>query len=324
MNNFKVVHINDVANVSNTLVQTLQEMGVNAELIHLQRPFARKIICTKLLGLPLRLASALKILWSLRKEKNVILHIHYFSSALFFIFTRHKLVVHAHGTDIRMPLNKFRFLVNKLIAKFADIVIYSTPDLCESAQLLSKKAIYLPNPLRIDRNLRPSTQHGKILVFAALNENKGALHLIEASTAFLNKFPRAEITFLKMGSLLDRANDERFQFVAPVSPEEIPALLANYSIVVGQQKIGALGMSEIEAMGMGLPTICYLKGHSEYKECPVLISNDSSEIVNHLSNLFLNPDLARDIGEKSRMWTVAHFSRKSVSEKLLKIYYSLY
>ena len=320
----RIFHINNVASVASTLAEEQTKLGHSVSLEVLTSPAANRSMGIKLILSPLRIISAIKLRHRIHAENTDIVHVHYMSSALWFIGIKAKLVVHAHGTDVRSD-NKIsiNFWVNKLVCKFADLVFYSTPDLEPYIKQFTENGYFIPNPINVSRfspEYRKPT--GKILLLSALTKIKGADISLSALKVIQDQYPNITISTIKSGSLMATAKAYGFEMIDPVSRQNIANLINNHDIVIGQFKLGAFGVSELEAMACAKPVICYFIYPKFYSAPPpILNAHKSEDIVNQIEKCLNNSDRLILIGKSSREW-VLKFHTVSIIVSQINGHYS--
>jgi glycosyltransferase involved in cell wall biosynthesis len=327
LKNYKIYHINNIASVAETLVKELKKKGLN---VYLEKPsldLAKYPLFVKVFSLINRQISALKILKKVKNQK-AILHIHYSTYALFFLATTHSIIVHAHGSDVRISKkNILRRLLNWIIFKRANKILYSTPDLEEFIKPFKEKTIFLPNPTDFfsDQDTGDLKEKSKkILLFSSLTHVKGAKKSLEALKIFKKEHPECEITIIKNGELFEEPLNETFNVLDIQDRKNLPNIIDRHGIILGQFHIGAIGMSELEAMSRSKPVIAYFKYNNKYKEkSPILNAYLTEEIVNQISFLYGKPDVIKKVGDESKTWAQNNHYSPNICNQLVEIYESL-
>ncbi len=323
-----ILHVNDVAYVGTALAKEQNRRGDQAEVVGLSALGANLPSLLKVVTIPSRLGSTMRIRREIARTAPDIVHVHYVTSALWFLGIKPKLVVHAHGSDVRLSSSAIvRRSLNRWITRHASLVLYSTPDLRPYMQLYSKCAHFLPNPIDVDffsptGKLAPRD----ILLFASLSRIKGADIALVALQQIHQRYPQLKITVIDSGELAKTlTKDMPFELITPQPHKEIPNLINAHKIIVGQFGLGALGVSELEAMSCAKPTICFFEHDAAYPTPPpVLNARTPSQIVKAIS-LLLNDDSYRAwIGTKSRQWVVNTHSAQFVCRELDNLYEELY
>jgi glycosyltransferase involved in cell wall biosynthesis len=216
------------------------------------------------------------------------------------------------------------------IFRRAGAIVCTTPDLVHIVQPLRPDAIFVPAavdtahfaPVEIYLP-RPWT----ILLFARLEHGKGAEISTEGIARFATRHPEARVRLLDYGALSSeyrRQYRHRFEFVPRVVPEAVPDLLAQSDVVVGQLVVGALGLSEVQAMSCARPVIASFRYPDAYPSPPPLCQAESADAVDeHLERLYSHPQEARTLGEQARQWVCAYHGSDILAVRLESLYQSL-
>jgi len=332
----RVLHVNDCAGVASNLVLGLRDIGVEAE--HIQPTLgtyrARR---TVRLSLPIiRTIEAIGLRNYVKKRSFDVVHIHYARFAYMALVTGLPYVLHIHGGDLYLDLYRHGFReLSKLAIRKARQVYYSTPDLEKLLKSIRNDAVFLPNPINLSNfvfsNPNFDPRHARLLSISKLDKRKGVRHIVDAIEQILQACPRLEVAIFSFGDHSAQARaffdghkkDPRVIPLSPLPHDEMPELINSASIVLGQQShdIGALGVTELEAMACGKPVICYFAYPQAYSSSPpVLISRSPAEACDHVLRLLKDPEYCRHIGEESRKWVSSNHELRSVAEKLKDLY----
>ena len=232
-----------------------------------------------------------------------------------------KIVMHFVGSDIRprkiakdeiLNLNKKKKLA-RFWEKYADAII-SFP---EYSQLLTKKYNTIPlgydleywKPFKPKINIK---NDGEILIVHAPSNRgkKGTEYVIKA-----------------IEELKESGYKIEFKLLEALPNSEIREWVNISDIVVDQLIIGWHGIFAIESMALGKPTLCYInedwkKDVSYAKDLPLVNTTPDTIYVN-LKLLLENPDLRKEIGQKSRKYVEKVHDSKKVAKQLLEFYENL-
>jgi len=300
--------INNVANVSTKIYQKLQMVG---KKVTFYQPVTNAIISSRLILLVNRLFLPLIILLKSRGHQSIYVHYAYFASLV--LFTKKDVIVHCHGTDVRENLrNKYRSVTLRAL-KRAKLIFYATPDLkqCLPDEFLHK-AVFVPNPVdtqqffpKIGECLNKNKNQVSVFFISKFDKTKGAdkfLPLVE----YLYEQPKVtKITLFKHGNALPEQlpKHPKLVWLDKVPYEDMPDIMREHDIAVGQMALGAIGMSELEALACGLPTIAHFEYDAEYPEpSPLLCAKTTTQAKKHLDNLIENHALREQTAEKSYKW----------------------
>ncbi|WP_207893644.1 glycosyltransferase family 4 protein [Tepidibacillus fermentans] len=331
----KILHFNDIANVSSTLVEASKSHGIYSEIYRIPLGNYKKTSILRKIALFINRLKEIRKLKKYFKENHFsVLHIHYAYFGILGILTRIPYYLHCHGTDIRGNLKHPIFKwITLLSLKKAKKVYFSTPDLGEEVLRIRKDAKFIPNPINmnmffLDTNRSNEKQlHSKtkVLVISKLDPTKG----IEIAIETINQLAaRSDIEFTMFNFGVDHIkylnllqNREKIKFIDKVPYSEIPKLISEHDIVIGQLKLGAIGMSELEALAVGRPVICKFDYDGFYDEIsPFIKVNNSEKLLEAITYLADNPDIRKEIGVQSRIWVEKNHDYKKVFEKLYNDY----
>ncbi|MBE6058623.1 MAG: glycosyltransferase [Clostridium sulfidigenes] len=321
----RIIHVNNVANVPLILIKGLKEIGYNS------------ILYQPLLNRENNIKSKFKLIYFrikdiryLRRnvEKNDILHIHYGFYGILGILSGKKYYLHLHGSDVRKNLKSIILgSITKLCIKKAINVFYSTPDLYELINPIRPDSIFLPNP--IDTELfKPieclkSNNDGylNIFIFARLDETKGADKIFKIVDYFSNKDIKIKFTALKWGSDYSKY-EVKYRFVNYIDfieYDKLPIELNTFDLIIGQLSYGVVGVSELQALACGIPTITYFNYNSIYSdEMPVLNIENEKEGIDIIIKIY-NKKLKIN-SSYSVSWINNNHSYLRVAEKLIECY----
>jgi glycosyltransferase involved in cell wall biosynthesis len=323
----RVIHVNNVANVGSTLVIALQKIGCDARLRELRLYGQKGGAFRKALALPQRSWELLSTNAEIRRGNFDIVHIHYASLGILGIAGRYDFVLHCHGSDVRSRASSgLRRCVTEQGIRRARLVYFSTPDLADELRDVRPDARFLPNP--VDTVMfSPDSQKAKgsnvrVLIISYLHAIKNVRTAFDAAAlAQRNRVP-VEFTAIANGPEAQLYRDfPGVRFVRAVPHGDMSRLINAHDIVLGQFRIGSLGMSELEGMACGRPVICrYLSSQAYPMQPPVLHAASAEEAANHIAALTLDPDRRRALGEECRRWVCNHHDFVRVAERLQEDY----
>jgi len=334
--NLKVLHVNNVASVASNLVHGLQALGVDAELFQPTIGTFQASKFTQILLPIIRTGEAYQLSRYIQRNGFNVVHIHYAALAYLALVGGFPYYLHCHGSDLRRDLNRpgFRELTVLGIRK-ARRVFYSTPDLSRILQPIRQDSIFIPNPIDLSiffpqENL--GNNNLSILSISKIDPYKGIEQIIQTIELIWKSRPQTDVGFIGFGKSVNIAapfiekNRHRTNlkiFFKNIPHDQMRDLINSYNIVLGQQsnEIGALGMSELEAMACAKPVVCHFVYPDVYPEPPpILISQTPEEACNHAINLINNPDYLNQIGELSRKWVTQFHDIYRIAKVLLNYY----
>jgi glycosyltransferase involved in cell wall biosynthesis len=311
----RVAHVGAVAGVGERLVEGLVAAGHDAVFVDLVEPGAEQLSAIrKALALPRRARQMLAARRRLRSGGFDVVHVHYATRAIWFLGVAPVVVMHAHGSDVRDQPGPRRPPL-RWLARRVSMVLVSTPDL-----LAHIDGVYLPNPVEVDRPSAPPDTPS-VFVFSAFLEVKGAPRLVEAIRLLRQRRPDVPVRAIRQGPYAGEAAVAGAELIDPVPAGEIPSLIAAHQVVVGQQLLGVLGVSELQAMALARPVAVDLHlGDTYVDPPPVLDTRSAVEIADAVERLLDDADLRSDLGRRGRNWVATHHATPIVVDRLVALY----
>lgn len=320
----KVLHLYDCADVGATLVRYGREAGRPWRYLP-ARDTSRD--GTDLSGSLRRAAGVAG--WTARRWTRTLesdlLHIH-FGTRLDVLTRRPRrpFIVHYHGTDIRTfyydPSQRGKIQWG---ADNAAAVLYSTPDLKTHAEAARSDAIYLPNPVNLAELPTWAPAEEPVVVFASRwDGSKGGeqqLALLSAVRSALG--PTVRIQGLDWGDGAAEARQRGAELVPKMSKPDYLHWLSRAHCVIGQMS-GSLGMSELQALGIGVPVLAKLTEGNYPGPSPVLGMGGEEELLADLIHAIDDP-LAAAERLKARAWIEKHHHPEGIVKALAAIYAGL-
>lgn len=322
----RILHVHDVANVGSTMVEGLRALGHDAELRRVRLAAARRSTLVKLLALPARLVEFAAVNRQVHRGHYDVVHIHFAYLGWLGILGGYPYFLHCHGSDVRRGLrDPLRRGPVRQALRRARTVFFVTPDLADIVRAVRPDALFLPDPIRVDRFRPPERAAAgppRVLIISALSPLKGVDVAFAAVRRLLDLHPEVPVTALDLGPLRDRYHGvPGVTLIPPVPYAEMPALIQSHDIVVGQFRLGILSMSELESMACGRPVVCSFRYGDWYGEPPPVLSTDQAEqAAAHLAALVERPELRRDHGERGRQWVERYHGYMSIARRLEQVY----
>lgn len=324
VNRIKVLHINDIAYVGSSLLKEQWKTCPDFELVEMPKPLAEYSLPFKVLGVFERWSFASKIKIKIKREGFNLVHIHFVSSSLWFLSMNIPIVVHAHGSDVRISRYNFvRRLLNFIILYRADYIFYSTPDLKRYFSMWQRKTSFIPNPIDYKLfDLKPEVPAEKdILLYASLSEIKGARVAVAALNKIKDRLPDLKISVFSFGDLLESLDISRFEKIERTPRERLPEIIRNYKVLLGQFKVGAVGMSDLEAISCGKPLITFFEFNEVYEEAiPILNAKSEEDICSGIQQVLNNLDIFNAKAATFHDWVSKYHSIERVVEKVNELY----
>ncbi len=257
-----------------------------------------------------------------------ITHIHWASYGVLGLASRVPYVVHCHGLDVhyRAQHPLFRAILTPILRRAAAVLVI-TPDLLPAARSIRTDTLFVPAAIDTERfapcpsaPARPWT----IFLFARLDPHKGAPTAVTALERFKARHPDARVLLIDYGPLsadYQRRFADRFEFTPKMPPNRIRELIWQADVVVGQFFLGALGLSELQAMSCAKPVIVNYRYPDAYPAPPpILDAQTPEEIEAHLERLYHDRAMAQALGERARRWVLAHHHVDVLAKRLEAIY----
>lgn len=254
-----------------------------------------------------------------------VVHLHWARFAPVMPNGARPLVVHAHGSDVRDRLGgPYGRLIRRALER-ADAVIAATPDLLD---FLPPAARVLPGPIDVDffspsPVVRVRPNRPVVLIFARLTDIKGGRILVEFARRLLRRRPDVEVRAIRGGSFDAQAQAAGVRMFDPTDRVGVRRHLCNSDIVVGQQRLGTLGLSELEAMSCGRPVIAKVSDRFRIDGAPVISTTQVEHIVNNCEALLEDNNLRAALGSAGRNFVIAQHHPAVVARLLGEIYRTL-
>jgi glycosyltransferase involved in cell wall biosynthesis len=279
----KVVMVNDCAFVGQTLLKYLPP---EFEKQHIKRG---RGLWSKTFSLAYRILRA----------KGDVYHVNYLLQDCYIAsrLGKHPLLGHGHGSDVRRSLHHpvwGRIVRHNL--KHCDKVLVSTPDLLTAAQQYGRNVEYLPNPVDTGVFYPKPSENGqeslRVLVAGACDWRvKGTDTAIRALSELKRNL---DVSIIAYGKDLDttlslaKSLGLHLRVLPKIGHEDMREYYWKADVVMDQFKSGVFGLTSLEAIACGRPTITYIS--SEYKAYDTFPLKDVStvervtEIVENLSS----------------------------------------
>ncbi|MEE6296770.1 hypothetical protein [Georgenia wangjunii] len=263
-------------------------------------------------------------LWTARRISSVarsdLVHLHYGGrTAWVRKFPHRPYVVHLHGSDIRTQYRDPRFhdeIQGGLDA--ARAVFFATPDLAEAARAARPDATYLPNPIEVAAlpTWAPAPRP-TVLFPSRWDPVKG----LESQLAIARELRRAlgadvDLVGLDWGEGTGEAAAAGVRLVPRMERTEFVAWLASAHLAVAQST-GLLGMSELQTLGIGVPTLM-ADPHPGYAAPPVLDADPA--VVGDVARAVLDDPAAVAAQLDPRAWVRRHHGPAQAVDRLRAVY----
>ncbi|ASN04424.1 glycosyltransferase family 4 protein [Virgibacillus necropolis] len=240
-----------------------------------------------------------------------------------------KMVVHHHGSDIRL-LSVAKSFNNPYIrvkpewteekiyknvatlSKYIDHAIVQDHELEGYISNLYKHTHVIPHTVDVNqfKAQYPDVKKSSPIIVHAptLRDLKGTEYILNA----VNELKRSGLSF-------------QFKLIEGMTYDETINLLSQSDIVIDQLRIGASGYISSEAMAFGKPVICYIRDDlvSKYPSGLPIVNANPSTITNVLKDLILNPQRRNELSIKGRKYVEMYHHAPIVADRYIEIYKSL-
>jgi glycosyltransferase involved in cell wall biosynthesis len=331
----KVLHVNDVSNVASNLAIGQRAMGLKVDIFPVSKGrYKQNGPAWALLPLK-KLRDAYRLKKFVREHNYQVIHVHFASHAWMAQIAHIPYYLHIHGSDVRRYLYKpvLRELTISAIKK-AIRVFYVTPELKYHLHSLRPDAIFLPNPIDMDKfkaNKKDVFPPGQVLCISKLDRYKGIEHFLRAIELLWSVRPGVTVGMFNFGNMVELArpfltqynNDPHLTLIPRIPYDQMAALNGAYEVVLGHQdpEYGSLSCSELEAMACKKSVVVHFLYPEAYPEPPpVLISKSPEEACFNIIQLLDNPEQARFLGVAARDWIGQYHERDLITKRLLEYY----
>jgi glycosyltransferase involved in cell wall biosynthesis len=328
----KVMHLNDVANVGAELTKGLRSMGVEAEIYSLNFPMARgesERTFLKIFAVPYMLKQLISFNKHVRQTAPDIVHIHAAYLGLAGLMGRYPYILHCHGWDLYMNLYRpmLRALTIKCL-KGAARVLYSTPNLKHYLDEIGVSGVFLPNPTDVKMFSPPAEKRlpgRKVFIHSRIETIKGIDVVFDVLRKMAKLDPSLHFYCVNSGNRVNECRGfANLTLLDAVDHCQVPKLINQCDLILGQFYLGVMGMAELEAMSCCKPVIIYFNRNDAYLNPPPLFSSkDPDEIVDLIRGLIDDPGKCEEIGKTGRRWVMANHGLSEVTERLMGIYNSV-
>lgn len=258
-------------------------------------------------------------------------------------------IIH-HGTDLNnAKLDKAYYNKLKLVWKHAKKVVFVSRFLYDEALKLGldknkAEVIYLGVPIKKVVEKVKKDKQFNILTIGRLVAVKNQAFLVKAFSIFHDQYPNSKLTIIGDGQLkdniialikeLDLSNNIFLKGALAFSEVELYLdkadvfCLTSKKVILGNscQEEG-LGLTLIEASLRKVPLIGTKSGGIpeviSHNENGLLVDSDNiQELFNAMEYLYLNPEIAKAMGEKAYKIVLKKFDENNQIQKFIKVYNS--
>lgn len=327
----RILYVNNMNQLAKTYGKALVQRGHSVKVYEPSFVGASAPLPIKLAMMLVRILTMSRIVGHLSPKYFDLVHISWASYGVLGFVSRVPFIVHCRGSDVRFRLkHPFFQSMLKPIFRRAAMVLCSTPDLLPIIQSVRPDALFFPAPIDTER-FAPK-EHGQpqpwtILLFARLDPNKGCETAVQGIARFAQRHPDVRVKLVECGSEKEKYKRQyrgRFEFVPFVASGVVQPLIWSADVVVGQFFLGALGLSELQAMSCAKPVIASFRYEEAYPTSPPLCqATTAQEVDEHLEYLFQHPAGATELGQRARKWVTSYHSCEVLAVKLEMLYQSI-
>ncbi|VEG75888.1 hypothetical protein [Actinomyces slackii] len=322
----RVLHVNDVARIGSALVRQARAEGLDWRLYDTARVDPAWSPRTRAARRALR-GLAWEAGLARRAMGAALLDIHGATVTAHTRWLRRPYVLHLHGTDIRVRRYEpaYADLVRRALREARD-VYYTTPDLAEHVLDLVPQATLHPVIVDIREAPRasgPAAGPARILFPSRWDEAKGGAAQFELLAALRQELgDDVVLEGLDWGSGAGRAAG-RYGVVLRrrMRHGDYMRWLASGTVAVGQMT-GCMGVSELEAMATGVPTVMALNerwydgAHETTRDVPVLGGPSAPDALVQTAVRGVRQALEGAGASGARAWVASHHGPARAVERL--------
>ena len=195
------------------------------------------------------------------------------------------------------------------ISKYVSFVA-TDPEMAEYSIPYFEKVFILKQPVNLDEcicNIPSNNKKTPLILHIPTHSGvKGTKHIISAAERLKTEGLSFEFRLLK----------------ANYSQKKMKKILAEPDIYVDELLCGSYGVTAVEAMASGKPTITYIREdlvEKFPKDLPIINANPDT-IYKKLKELIKDSEMRHETGKRSRAYAEKYHSLEAVGPKLLKIY----
>ncbi|HEY1353437.1 MAG TPA: glycosyltransferase family 4 protein [Ktedonobacteraceae bacterium] len=330
----RILCVYNLNQVARSYQQDLVQLGHSVDLFEPSLAGAGAARPLKLALLGPRLFDLRRVVGALRPACYDLVHIHWAAYGLLGFASRIPVLLECHGSDVRARLHHplHRPLLQAILRRAAAVHCI-TPDLLPLVQAVRPAASFFPGPVDTAR-FAPAYQSAdsrrpwRILLFMRLDPVKGAETAAQGILRFLGRHrAEAQVQVLDWGTLSASFKQRyagSFTFRPRAAAHEVPHLLQQADVVVGQCQVGCFGFCELQAMSCAKAVITSFVYPQAYASPPPICQASRPEQIEAwLERLFQERGLAQEIGQRARAWVLAHHERRLLATRLEQRYRSL-
>ena len=301
----RIAEINDVASIASELTRGLNARGHEVTLLQPRLVGAKLHPLVKPIVGPVRAVDWVDLIRRLRTGKFELAHIHYAYLGNVGVLGGFPYILHCHGTDLRGSTVFTRSLIRNAL-RHARHVFYATPDLARYVKAVREDCEFLPNPIDTDvfAGQAPASEHGGVFICCALSDVKGAVRIYNACRRLADSRPDIKFTAVAGDPYTaEFAALPNVRLIPRQQRAQLPGIISQHGVVLGQVRQGAVGMAELEALACGRPVVAWFnQPHIYAEEPPFVRAVDGFDIASAVAQLVDDPAMRDRLGAEGRAW----------------------
>jgi glycosyltransferase involved in cell wall biosynthesis len=327
-----VLHVNDCSSVAALLVRGLRQQGWDARLVQprIRPPYGGGRRRSGLRDNRIYFAAdRARLAWRLRCAREAgLLHVHYGMFGALGVMADQPFVLHFHGQDLRLDNQRWLFRsIHRAAARKARACLVSSPNLLEFESDLGRELHFLPNPVPVESATDHLPEGNYVLFSSKVDESKGAELFIPAAEELASR--GIPVVLLAFGSRADvwssrLHNLERMGariLWERMNHEHFRKLIARARVIVGQFNVGALGMTELEAMALRKAVVTRFDYPGVYDDEPPIANSGTPEEIGHRVVELWNHEEARAVlGTRAFDWICRTHELGVSTRRLIELY----
>lgn len=245
----KVLHVNKIAGVPETLVAQARKMGL---------PWALKEIPAGRGKIPTVVKTRLEdlVAWPRVYAQADLIHLHYATNG-YYGWGSKPFVLHLHGSDVRRDWKKpvLREVITHSLQR-ADAVLYATPDLYQHIKSIRPDAQWAPNPVPTSffQTQIDTVAENTVVFSSRWDDTKGLELLLPLAATLISRGVR--VVGIDWGTHKQQAREAGVELYPLMAPPDFAKFLASGGVVVGQLKFPALSMTDYQTLALNRPLVC--------------------------------------------------------------------
>lgn len=315
----RIAEINDIASVASGLADGLSARGhevtvMRPRLVGGSLPWMVKPIVG-----PVRAVEWAQIIREVHSGHYDLVHIHYAYLGMLGILGKFPYMLHCHGSDVREITPFTRPMIERAL-RAADTVYYATPDLAAYVTARRPDARFLPNPVD-SAQFSPTVSardSKRVYICCGLTDIKGAPRLLDACRRLAHQRPDIQITALADGEWTRQfAGLPNVRLIPHMPRHQLPAIINQHGVVVGQVLLGVVGMAELEAMACARPVIAWYTHNKAYAESPPFVrAVDGFDIAASIVRFVDDAEARESVGVAGRAWVERFHSLAGIAAQV--------